>query len=179
MTREDKAIQIEELVEKFKNNQVFYVTDAGGMSVAQVNNFRRMCFNKGLDYKVYKNTLVKKALEQVDGDFTPLHPALKGFSGLLFSIEDGKAPAKLLKEYYKTGGKGFAKPALKGASIDAAVFIGADQLDVLEKIKSKQELLGEVIGLLQSPAKNVISALQSGGNKLAGILKTLGDREAA
>lgn len=177
MTKAEKTQIIGELVEKFQNNSYFYVTDASGMTVEQVNNFRRLCFNRGVEYKVYKNTLIKKALEQVDGDFTPFNEqVLTGFSGVLFTNESGKAPAKLLKEFYGNAKKDL-RPVLKGASIESALFIGENQLDTLLSIKSKNELIGDVIGLLQSPAKNVIGALQSGGNKLAGILKTLSEKE--
>jgi large subunit ribosomal protein L10 len=136
-----------------------------------------MCFERGVEYRVIKNTLIKKALEQVNGDYTPLHDtALKGFSGVFFSSTDGKTPAKLIKEF-RGKVKGNQKPILKGASIDSDLFIGNDSLDTLISLKSKAELVGEIIGLLQSPAKNVLSALQSGGNKIAGIVKTLSERE--
>lgn len=176
MTREEKAQIIEELTERFASTNYFYITDASGMTVEQINNFRRTCFNRGIEYKVYKNTLISKALETLGTDYTPFNDhVLKGASGVLFSPDAGNAPAKLLKEFYKSG---INKPVLKGASIDQSLFIGADQLDALVSVKSKQELLGELIGLLQSPAKNVISALQSGGNKLAGIVKTLSEKES-
>jgi large subunit ribosomal protein L10 len=176
MTREEKAEIIAEMKEKFAANPFFYITDAGGMTVAEVNDFRRLCFKRGIEYKVVKNTLIKKALEEIEGDFTPFNnTALKGFSGVLFSADNSKKPAELLKEFYKTG---INKPVLKGASIDAELYIGADQLDALTKLRSKQDLIGEVIGMLQSPAKNVISALQSPANTLAGILKTLEEKES-
>jgi large subunit ribosomal protein L10 len=175
MTREEKANIIEELKEKFTSNSFFYITDGGGMTVAQVNDFRRLCFQKGIEYRVIKNTLIKKALESVEGDFAPLNEkALTGFSGVLFHKENAKAPANLLKEFYKTG---LQKPVLKAASIDAELYIGSEQLDALTKLRSKQDLIGEVITLLQSPAKNVIGGLQNSGAKLAGILKTLSERE--
>ncbi len=175
MTREDKAVIIQELTEKFKQKPFFYITDASGMSVAQVNNFRRMCHQKGMEYRVVKNTLIRKALENIEGDYTPFDDTvLAGFSGILFSDESGKAPGVLLKEFYKKSGA--KKPVLKGASVESSLFIGAESLDALASLKSKNELIGEIIGLLQSPAKNVVSALQSGGNKLAGILKTLEER---
>jgi large subunit ribosomal protein L10 len=176
MTREEKAQIIAELTERFASTNYFYITDASGMTVEEINNFRRTCFNNGIEYKVYKNTLISKALETLDADYTPFdNQVLKGASGVLFSPESGKAPAKLLKDFYKSG---INKPVLKGASIDQSLFIGADQLDTLVSIKSKQELIGEIIGLLQSPAKNVVSALQSGGSKLAGIVKTLSEKES-
>ena len=176
MTKEEKGAIIEELTEKFNANPYFYIVDSGGMSVAQVNSLRRMCHEKGIEYRVVKNTLIKKALANVAGDFTPFEDTvLRGFSGVLLSNESGKAPAKLIKDFHKKSGKDM--PKLKGASIDASLFIGAENLDTLLTIKSKQELIGEIIGLLQSPAKNVVSALQSGGNKLAGIIKTLSEKE--
>lgn len=177
MTREEKAVIIGELSEKFANTEFFYITDASGMTVEQVNKFRRLCFNRGIEYKVVKNTLIRKALESAnksDIDYTLFNKtALKGFSGVLFTNEAGNAPARLLKEFYKGG---VAKPVFKGASVDSTLFVGADQLDVLENIKSRQELIGDIVTILQSPAKNVVSALQSGGGKLAGILKTLSEK---
>jgi large subunit ribosomal protein L10 len=174
MTKEKKATIIEELSGKFAATPYFYVTDAGGLSVEKTNKLRRLCFERGIEYRVIKNTLIAKALERQEADYTSFNEALKGFSGVLFSTESGKAPAKLIKDFLKDN-KDAIK--LKGASVDTSIFIGHDQLDVLVSLKSKQELVGEIIGLLQSPAKNVISGLQSGGNKLAGILKTLSERE--
>lgn len=175
MTREEKAGKIEGLKEKFSENPFFYITDASGMTVAQINDFRRLCYQKGVEYVVIKNTLIKKALEEVEGDYVPLNDtALKGFSGVLFSKDNSKAPAHLLQEFYKSGIK---KPVLKAASISADLYIGSDQLDALSKLRSKQDLIGEVISLLQSPAKTVIGALQNGGSTLAGILKTLSEKE--
>jgi large subunit ribosomal protein L10 len=180
MTREEKHEIVQELSEKFANHNFFYITDAAGMSVAAINRFRRMCFDKGIEYKVYKNTLIRKALDTLDADTSDMDQALKGQSGILFSAENGSALARLLQQFYKGeayGKKDTPKPALKGAYIDSGLFIGSETLDTLSKLKSKEELIGEIIGLLQSPAKNVISALSSGGNKLAGILKTLSEKE--
>ncbi len=177
MTREEKAVIIQKLTEKFQQRPFFYITDASGMSVKDVTSFRRMCFEKGMDYQVVKNTLIRKALENVEGDYTPLNEkVLTGFSGILFCDESGKAPALLLKEYHKKSGK--TKPLFKGASVETSLFIGEESFKTLTTLKSKFELVGEVVGLLQSPAKNVISALQSGGNKLAGIIKTLQEKGA-
>lgn len=176
MTREEKAVVIEELVQKFSDNSHFYITDASGMTVAQTNALRRLCFEKGIEYRVFKNTLIQKALERMDADYTPFDDAvLKGFSGVMFSEDNANAPAKLIKEFRKKSGG--ESPMLKGASIDTDLFIGEENLDTLSKLKSKAELIGEIIGLLQSPAKNVISGLQGAGGKLAGILKTLSERE--
>lgn len=174
MTREEKEIIVKDLSEKLANTNYFYITDASTMTVASVNAFRRLAFDRGIEYKVYKNSLIKKALDTLEADTTALEGVLKGASGILFGTETGNAPAKLLQDFRK---KGNALPLLKGAYIDAGLYVGDDQLDALTKIKSKNELIGDVIGLLQSPAKNVVSALQSSGGKLAGILKTLSEKE--
>ena len=175
MTREDKAKVIAELTEKLQHTQHFYITDTGSFTVAETNSFREACYGKGVEYKVVKNTLIKKALENLDTDYTSMNDVLKGFSGIMFINEDAKVPAQLIKDFQKTDP--LKRPAFKAASIDSDIFIGGENLDVLTKIKSKEELIGEVINLLQSPAKTVIGALQSGGNKLAGIVKTLSERE--
>ncbi|MBC5774104.1 50S ribosomal protein L10 [Pontibacter sp. KCTC 32443] len=174
MTREEKEIIVQDLSEKLANTNYFYITDASTMTVASINQFRRMAFDRGLEYKVYKNTLIKKALDTLEADTTALEGVLKGSSGILFSPETGNAPAKLIKDFRK---KGHTLPLLKGAFIDSGIYVGENQLDTLATIKSKFELIGDVIALLQSPAKNVISGLQGGGNKLAGILKTLSEKE--
>lgn len=176
MKREEKGAIIEELTEKFQNIPFFYITEANGMTVAETNTLRRMCFERGIEYKVVKNSFIKKALETLEADYTPFNEkVLHGQSAVMFHAENQKAPAQLIKEFRRTSDK----LQLKAASIDYSLFIGADQLETLIKLKSKQELIGDIIGLLQSPAKNVISGLQSGGNKLAGILKTLSEREEA
>ncbi|MCA8831738.1 50S ribosomal protein L10 [Hymenobacter pini] len=180
MIREDKQALVDELSEKFQSHNAFYIADASGMSVAKINEFRRLCFNRGMEFKVYKNTFIRKALDTLGADTTEMDAALKGQSGILFSKESGNAPAKLLQEFYKAQayGKGVEpKPSLKGAYVDASIYLGANQLETLSTLKGKNELIGDIIGLLQSPAKNVISALSSGGNKLAGILKTLSEKE--
>lgn len=177
MTKEEKGAIIDELAEKFAATPYFYITDAGGLNVAKTNELRRLCFERGIEYRVVKNTLISKALERLDTDYSSFDgTVLKGFSGVMFHDESGKVAAKLIKDFLKANKNSIQ---LKGASVDSALFIGHDQLDTLLNLKSKQELIGEVIGLLQSPAKNVISGLQSGGNKLAGILKTLSEKEAA
>lgn len=178
MTREEKAVVIDELSQKFETTPYFYITNASGMSVDEVNQLRRLCFERGVEYRVIKNTLIRKALETSSTDYTPFDESvLKGFSGVMFHPESGKVPAQLIKDFRKKSGKDKLK--FKGASVDSSLFIGADQIDKLISLKSKQEMLGEVIGLLQSPAKNVLSALLGGGNKLAGILKTLSEKEEA
>lgn len=179
MKKEDKISLVNALTEKLKETDYFYIADASGMTVEEVNDFRRACFKQGVQYKVYKNTFIKKALDNLDTDYAEFdETVLKGFSGLMFSPEVGNLPAKILIDYRKKNKKKEnPRPLLKGASIDTALYIGDDQLTALSKIKSKQELLGEVITLLQSPAKNVISALKSGGDTLAGLVKTLQERE--
>jgi large subunit ribosomal protein L10 len=171
MTKEEKGILIENVSEKFAQSTYFYILDAGGMTVAQVNKFRRICFDKGLEYSVIKNSIIKKALETLEVDYTEFNEkVLKGFSGVVFSKELGNAPAKLLKEFRRQGNQ---RPYLKGASIDASFFYGEESLESLIKVKSKQDVLAELVGLLQSPGKNLVSAILSGQNNLAGILKTL------
>src|SRR5690606_20426890 len=139
-------------------------------------NFRRLCYKSGIEYKVYKNTLIKKALEKQDGtDFSPLFDTLKGFSGVLFSKEIGNAPAKIIKEFRA---KIEGKPVLKAASINSDLYIGDENLTMLSELKSKNELIGDVIALLQSPAKNLISALTSSKSTIAGLVKALEERES-
>lgn len=174
MKREDKGKIIQELSEKFAQFSTFYITDASGMTVEQVNKFRKLCYHKGIEYKVVKNSLIKKALESTQTDYSPFNGnVLKGFSGILFS-ETGNAPAKLLKEFHKGGGNN--KPLFKGASVNTELYVGESQLDVLNVLKSKNELIADIVGLLQSPAKNVISGLQGGGQKITGVLKTLSEK---
>jgi len=174
MTKEEKGLIIDELVEKFSQNNHFYITDASGLTVAQVNALRRLCFNAGVEYVVYKNTLIRKALEKQPANYEEIFKTLHGFSGVMFSKESGNAPAKVIKEYRK---KLEGKPGLKAASIETALFIGEEHLNTLSDLKSKNELLGEVISLLQSPAKNVLSALLSGKHKVAGLVKALEERK--
>ncbi|MBL0742383.1 50S ribosomal protein L10 [Chryseolinea lacunae] len=174
MTREEKAQIIDELSAKFADNAHFYITDASGFTVEQINNFRRLCYKSGVEYRVYKNTLIRKALERQEGtDYSPLFKALSGFSGVIFSKEVGNTPAKVITEFRK---KLEGRPVLKAASIESALFIGDENLKTLTELKSKNELIGEVISLLQSPAKNVVSALLSGKNKLGGLVKALEER---
>ena len=178
MTKEEKGVLIDELAEKLKNTTHFYIADTGGLSVKQINEFRAMCFKQGIEYRVVKNTLIRKALDQLDTDYSSFDEVLKGTSGIMFSPEVSNAPAKVIKEYRKKD-KELTKPEFKGASIDSDLFVGSEHLDMLSALKSKDELIGEVIGLLQSPAKNVISALKSGQHTIAGLVKTLSEREEA
>lgn len=173
MTRAEKTTAIAELKEKFSNNSFFYLTDASTMTVEQVTKFRGLCFDKGVEMKVVKNTLAKKALEDSSEDkgYAPLYDALKGPTAIMFT-ETANVPAKIIEEFRKDSDR----PILKAAYIDTAVYIGDDQLKSLTQLKSKEDLIGEVITLLQSPAKNVISALQSGGSTLSGLLKALEER---
>lgn len=159
MTREEKEKIIEGLSQKFSENAHFYVTDASGFTVEQINNFRRACFKSGVEYKVYKNTLIQKALERQNGvDYSPVFKVLSGFSGVMFSKEVGNAPAKVLREYRK---KMDGRPVLKAASIKSELYIGDENLNTLADMKSKNELIGEIISMLQAPARNIISALQN------------------
>lgn len=171
MKKEEKYEVVSALTEQIKEYGNFYITDTSNLTVAKVNAIRRKCFESDIIIQVAKNSLIKKAVEAIGGDFTPMYDSLKGSSSVMFS-RSTTAPAKLIKDLRKSGDK----PLLKVAYIDSAFFIGDNQLDALVNLKSKEQLIGEVIGLLQSPAKNVISALQSGGNKLAGIVKTLQKR---
>ncbi|MBS1531891.1 MAG: 50S ribosomal protein L10 [Bacteroidetes bacterium] len=171
MNKDEKHELVLALTEKMKEYGNFYITDTANLTVAKVNDIRRKCFESEITMQVAKNSLIKKAMEAAGGDFSPMYDVLKGSSTILFT-KSATAPAKLIKQLRKTG----EKPILKAAYIDAAVFVGDNQLDTLINLKSKEQLIGEIIGLLQSPAKNVISGLQSGGNKLAGIVKTLQER---
>ena len=172
MTREEKSQVIENLTTQLSDNPIIYLTDISGLDAEITSNLRRACFKAGVKLAVVKNTLLAKAMESSDKDFGELSETLKGNTSLMFS-ETGNAPAKVIKAFRKKS----EKPLLKGAFIEEAVYIGDDQLDRLVDIKSKEELIGDIIGLLQSPAKNVISALKSGGSTLSGIVKTLSERE--
>jgi len=172
MTREEKSKVIEDLTGKLTDNNIIYLADISGLNAMQTSNLRRACFKANVNLAVVKNTLLAKAMEKSEKDFGELPETLKGNTSLMIA-ETGNAPAKVIKEFRK----GSEKPVLKGAYVEEAVYVGDDQLENLVNIKSKEELIGEIIGLLQSPAKNVISALQSGGGTLHGILKTLGEKE--
>lgn len=174
MTREEKSKYIEDLAAKLSESGVFYLTDTAGLTVDVVNQLREKCLKSSIELRVVKNTLLKKAMERIEGtDYSELYGVLSGPTAIMFS-EVGNAPAKLIKDFRKKN----EKPVLKGAFVDHSIFTGDASLDSLVALKSKNELIGEIIGLLQSPAKNVISGLQSGGNTLAGILKTLSEKGA-
>lgn len=170
MRKEDKAIIIEQLGEKLKEYPHFYLVDVTGMNAQATSDLRRKCFGADIKMVVVKNTLLHKAFEASEIDFTPLYDCLKGTTAVFFT-HVANAPAKLIKDASKDG-----IPALKGAYAEEGIYVGAAQLDTLCAIKSRTELIAEVVSLLQSPAKNVISALQSGGNTIHGVLKTLGER---
>jgi large subunit ribosomal protein L10 len=171
MRKEEKHEVVLALTETIAEYGNFYITDTANLSVAKVNDIRRKCFENDIKMQVAKNKLIRKAMEASAGDFSEMFDVLKGSSSILFS-KSANAPAKLIKQLRKSGDK----PVLKAAYIDSAIFIGDNQLDALVNLKSKEELVADIIALLQSPAKNVISGLQSGGNKLAGIVKTLQER---
>ena len=172
MTREEKSQVIEALTAELAQSSNFYLTDLSGLNAVMTSNLRRACFKANVKLSVVKNTLLEKAMEASEKDFGELPSTLKGNTSVMYS-ETGNAPAKVIKAFRKKS----EKPFLKGAYIEEAIYIGDNQLDLLVDIKSKEELIGEIIGLLQSPAKNVVSALQSSGGKLSGIIKTLSQKE--
>jgi large subunit ribosomal protein L10 len=171
MNREEKSQVIEDLTAQLAENANIYVADISGLNAGDTSDLRRACFKANVSLSVVKNTLLAKAMEASDKDFGDMPSILKGNSSIMFS-ETGNAPAKVIKTFRKKA----KLHLLKGAYVEESVFIGDEQLDVLVDIKSKEELIGEIVGLLQSPAKNVVSALKSSGGKLAGILKTLSEK---
>lgn len=171
MKKEDKAVVIEQIATTVSQYANFYLTDIATLNAAKTNSLRRECNKQEIKLVVVKNTLLKKALERVDGDFSALDPALKGNTAIMFS-NNANSPAKLIKTF----AKGIDIPKLKAAYVQESLYVGAENLDILISIKSKNELIGDVIALLQSPAKNVVSALQSGGQTIHGVLKTLAER---
>jgi large subunit ribosomal protein L10 len=172
MTKEEKAKYISDLAADLTANNVLYLADTAELTVETVNALRRRCFQSNISMRVVKNALLQKAMDQVEGkNFGALRDVLKGSTSVMFS-EVANAPAKLIADFRKKS----PKPILKGAYIDEAIFIGDNQLTILESLKSKEELVGEIIGMLQSPAQNVLSALKGSGGKIAGILKTLEER---
>ncbi|MFL0352283.1 50S ribosomal protein L10 [Xanthomarina sp. GH4-25] len=172
MTREEKSHVIKELTAQLADNSNIYLADISGLDAASTSNLRRACFKANVKLAVVKNTLLSKAMEASDKDFGELPETLKGNTSVMYS-ETGNAPAKIIQNFRKKSNR----PLLKGAFIEEAIYIGDAQLDALVDIKSKEEVIGDIIGLLQSPAKNVISALKSSGGKLAGIIKTLSEKE--
>ena len=173
MRKEDKSTIIEQIAATVKKYGHFYLVDTTAMNAADTSTLRRECFKADIKLMVVKNTLLHKALESLEGDFSPLYGSMKGTTAVMFT-NTANAPAKLLKDKAKNG-----VPGLKAAYAEEGFYVGAEQLDALVAIKSKNEVIADIVALLQSPAKNVISALQSGGNTLHGVLKTLGERPEA
>jgi large subunit ribosomal protein L10 len=172
MNKEEKTLFIDELAEKLSGGQAFYLTDTAALNADATSKLRRLTFSKGITMQVVKNTLLQKALEKIEGtDYSEFYGVLKGNTSIMFT-DVANVPAKLIKEFRKKNDK----PLLKGAFIEESIYIGDDQLDMLANLKSKDELVGDIIMLLQSPAKNVVSALSSGKSTLAGLVKTLSER---
>ena len=176
MKKEDKIIAIENIAKTLQEYSCFYLTETAGLDAEKTTALRRACNKADIKLMVVKNTLLHKALESLEGDYSELYGALHGSTSLMLS-NTGNAPAKLIKEIRKAD-KDATLPRLKAAYVEETVYMGEDQLDTLVAIKSKNELIADVVALLQSAAKNVISALSSGGNKLHGILETLSKKEA-
>lgn len=170
MRKEDKQLVIDQIGAKLKEYAHFYLVDVTGLNAAATSDLRRKCFGAEIKMVVVKNTLLHKAFEASEIDYSPLYGTLKGSTAIFF-CNTANVPAKLIKEVGKDG-----IPGLKAAYAEEGFYVGADQLDALCAIKSKNEVIAEIVGLLQSPAKNVISALQSGGQTIHGVLKTLGER---
>jgi large subunit ribosomal protein L10 len=173
MKKEDKSTIIKELESTIQSYAHFYLADIGGLNAAETSNLRRTCNKQDIKLMVVKNTLLRKAMENTGVDYSELFGSLKGETSLLLS-NNGNAPAKLIKEFSRTSKS--KKPVLKAAYVQESFYVGENQLETLITVKSKYELIGDVIGLLQSPAKNVVSALQSGGTTIHGVLKTLSER---
>ena len=171
MRKEDKQVLIDSILSELKACPNFYLTDVSDLNADKTSQLRRQCFNSGVKMIVVKNALLHKAMQQMEKDYEGLYDVLKGSTALML-CETGNAPAKLIKSFRKTSDR----PILKGAYIEECCYIGDDMIDALCNVKSKNDLIADVIALLQSPMKNIISGLQSGGNKLSGILETLSDR---
>ena len=172
MRREEKEVIIDNLAQRLDESKHFYLTDISSLNAEQTSNLRRKCFEKEISLLVVKNTLLRKAMEKSGGDFNDLYDVLKDSTSIMFS-KTGNTPAKLIKEFRKT----MEKPLLKAAFVEESIYIGDDQLDALSNIKSKDELLGDLLMLLQSPASNLVSALASSSSKMAGALLTLSEKE--
>lgn len=171
MRKEEKDQLIESLAGKLANTNILYITDISELDSENTTRLRALCFRRNVKLTVVKNTLLRKAMEKTEKNFSGLFPILNGPTSVMIA-ESGNIPAKVIKEFRKSS----PKPILKGAYIEEMIFVGDDQLDFLAAIKSKNELIGDVIGLLQSPARNVIMALQGSGHKLSGIVKTLSEK---
>jgi len=172
MTKSEKSIVIERITSELNESKNIYLTDASGLNSVQTSKLRRACFKSNIKLSVVKNTLLEKAMTSSEKEFGELDQVLKGNTALMFS-EVGNAPAKVIKEFRKK----VEKPLLKGASIEDAIYIGDEQLSYLADLKSKEELIGDVITILQSPAKNVISALKASGSTISGVLKALSEKK--
>jgi len=171
MTREEKNKFIDSLTEKINNANIFYLADVAEIDAENTSKLRRLCHKHSVQLQVVKNRLLYKAFEKAEGDYTQFYEQLKGNTSIMFS-EVGNAPAKIIKDFRKSS----EKPVLKGAFIEEAFYIGDEMVDTLSTLKSKEELIGDIILLLQSPMKNVVGSLQSGKHKLAGIVKTLSEK---
>jgi large subunit ribosomal protein L10 len=173
MRKENKNLLIDTLTEELKATNYLYITDISDMNVETSNRLRRLCFKRDVKLIVVKNALLHKAMERSGKDFSPLFDTLKGHTSIMIANQ-GNVPAKLIKEFRKSS----PKPLLKGAYVEEMTYIGDTELDLLLAIKSKNELIADVISMLMSPTRNVISALQSGGQTISGVLKTLSERAA-
>jgi large subunit ribosomal protein L10 len=172
MRREEKDSIIDGLREQINSARHFYLTDISNLNAADTSSLRRKCFEKDVELVVVKNTLLKKALEKSEGNFEELYDILKNSTSIMF-CETGNVPAKLIKDFRKE----HDRPVLKGAFVEESIYLGEEQLDMLSSLKSKEELIADVLALLQAPMTNLLSALQSGGNNLAGVLRTLAEKE--
>jgi len=172
MRREEKEVIIEDLSQRLNDAKHFYLTDISELNAEQTSQLRRKCFEREISLLVVKNTLLRKAMEKSEGDFDDLYDVLKDSTSIMF-CETGNIPAKLIKEFRKT----MERPILKAAFVEESIYVGDNQLEALSNIKSKNELLGDLLALLQSPATNLVSALASSGSKMAGALKTLSEKE--
>ena len=171
MNKEEKVKVVEELKGQLNDYKSIYLTDIAGLDAMQTSKLRRECFNSNVKLSVVKNTFLERAMSESETDFGELKDLLKGNTTIMLS-ESGNSPAKVIKKFRKDG----EKPILKGAFVDEAIYIGDDQIEALFNLKSKEEVIGEIITLLQSPAKNLVSALKSSGNKISGVLKTLSEK---
>ena len=171
MTRAEKEEIVKHLSQKLNENSIFYLADISDLDAETSTKLRRLAHKREVSLNVVKNTLLRKALEAAEGSYEEFYDLLKGNTSIMFS-EVGNAPAKLIKDFRKDN----ERPILKGAYIEEAVFIGDDQVKVLSEMKSKDEVIADIIAILQSPAKNVVSALQSGGSTISGLVKALGER---
>ena len=173
MNKEEKVIAVEELKGQLANYKSIYLTDIAGLDAVQTSKLRRECFNSNVKLSVVKNTFLERAMSESESDFGELKDLLKGNTTIMLS-EIGNSPAKVIKKFRKDGDK----PILKGAFVDEAIYIGDENIEALFNLKSKEEVIGEIITLLQSPAKNVISALKSSSGTIAGLVKTLSEKPA-